>query len=95
MVHLVKVYKSYSLSKDALREEKIPWLIKCPGKGNLSDVWHFNTPLHEWQLIAKHVDNNEKKNAHHYKKHVALRLCEKFIDLLTFSKDALREKEIP
>jgi hypothetical protein len=38
----VKVHGPYSLSKDALREEGTPWLIKCPGQGNLSNVGHFN-----------------------------------------------------
>jgi hypothetical protein len=54
----VKVHGPYSLSKDALREEGTPRLIKCPGEGNLSDVGHFNTPPHVWQLMVKHVDNN-------------------------------------
>jgi hypothetical protein len=40
----IKVYEPYSPSKDALREEGTPWLIKCPGEGNLSDVEHFNIP---------------------------------------------------
>jgi hypothetical protein len=36
-------------------------LIKCSGEGNLSDMRHFNTPLHVWQLMAKHVDNNGRE----------------------------------
>jgi hypothetical protein len=43
-VLIVKVHGPYSLSKDALKEEGTPWLIKCSGEGNLSDVRHFNTP---------------------------------------------------
>jgi hypothetical protein len=31
-----------TLSKDALREEMIPWLIKCSEKRNFSDVEYFN-----------------------------------------------------
>jgi hypothetical protein len=31
-----------TLSKDALRENGTPWLIKCPGEENLSNVGHFN-----------------------------------------------------
>jgi cbb3-type cytochrome oxidase cytochrome c subunit len=57
----VKVYGPYSLSKDALREEETLWLIKCQGEDNLSNVGHFNTPPHVWQLMAKHVDNNGRK----------------------------------
>jgi len=57
----VKVHELYSLSKDALREEGTPWLIKCPGERNLSDVGHFNTLPHVWQLMAKHVDNNGRE----------------------------------
>jgi hypothetical protein len=37
-----KVHRFYSFFKDALREEMTSWLIKCSGKGNLSDVEHFN-----------------------------------------------------
>jgi hypothetical protein len=51
---IVKVHEPYSSLKDALREEGTPWLIKCQGEGNLSDVEHFNTP-------AKHVDNNGRE----------------------------------
>jgi hypothetical protein len=57
----VKVHEPYSPSKDALREEGTPWLIKCPGEGNLSDVRHFNTPPHMWQLMVKHVNNNGRE----------------------------------
>jgi hypothetical protein len=57
----IKVHESYSFLKYALREEGCPWLIKFPGQGNLSDVGHFNTPPHTWQLIAKHVFNNGKE----------------------------------
>jgi hypothetical protein len=32
-----------TLSKNALREEGIPWRIKYSGERNLSDVGHFNT----------------------------------------------------
>jgi hypothetical protein len=33
-----------TLSKDALREEERPWLIKCPSeeKKNLNDMGYFN-----------------------------------------------------
>jgi hypothetical protein len=55
----VKVHGPYSLSKDVLREEGTPWLIKCQSEGNLSYVGHFNFSPHVWQLMAKHVDNNE------------------------------------
>jgi hypothetical protein len=61
LVIIVKAHGPYSPSKDALREEKTPWLIKCQGEGNLSDVGHFNTPPHVWQLMAKHVDNNGRE----------------------------------
>jgi hypothetical protein len=54
----VKVHEPYSPSKDALREKGTSWLIKCPSEGNLSDVGHFNTSPHVWQLMTKHVDNN-------------------------------------
>jgi len=57
----IKVYGLYSLSKDALREERTPWLIKCQSEGNLSDVGHFNTSPHLWQLMAKHMDNNGRE----------------------------------
>jgi hypothetical protein len=57
----VKVNGLYSPSKDALRGEGTPRLIKCPGEGNLSDVGHFNTPSHVWQLMVKHVDNNGRE----------------------------------
>jgi hypothetical protein len=50
-----------TLSKNALREDVTPWLIKCPSEGNLSDVGHFNTLPHVWQLMVKHMDNNERK----------------------------------
>jgi hypothetical protein len=58
---MLKVHVPYSPSKDALRKEGITWLIKCLGEGNLSDVGHFNTPPHVWQLMAKHVDNNGRE----------------------------------
>jgi hypothetical protein len=48
-------------SKEALREDRTPWLIKCPSEGNLSDMRHFNTPPYVWQLIAKHVDNGRER----------------------------------
>jgi len=38
----VKVHGSYSLSKDASREEESPCLIKCPSHASLGDVGHFN-----------------------------------------------------
>jgi hypothetical protein len=34
---------------------------KVSGERNLSDVRHFNTPPHMWQLMAKHMDNNGRK----------------------------------
>jgi hypothetical protein len=34
-----------TLSKDAL-EDGTPWLIKCPGKRNLSGVGYFNISPH-------------------------------------------------
>jgi hypothetical protein len=46
----VKVYRPYSLSKDALREERCPWLIKSTRQGSLNNVWHFSTPPHVWHL---------------------------------------------
>jgi hypothetical protein len=46
----VKVNGPYSLSKDALREEGCPWLIKSIRQGSLSNMGHFNTPLHMWHL---------------------------------------------
>jgi hypothetical protein len=58
----VKVHGPYSPSKDAFRGEGTPWLIKCSGEGNLSDVGHFNKPPHVWQLMAKHVDNNGRED---------------------------------
>jgi hypothetical protein len=36
----------YLLSKDVLREDVTPWLIKCPGEENLNNVGHFNTLPH-------------------------------------------------
>jgi len=50
-----------TLSKEALREEGTPCLIKCPSERNLSDVKHFNMSPHVWQLMTKHVDNNERE----------------------------------
>jgi len=52
---------SLTLSKDTLREEWTLWLIKYPGEENLSNVGHFNTPPHVWQLMTKYVDNNKKE----------------------------------
>jgi hypothetical protein len=43
----VKVYRHILFSKDALREEGTLWLIKCLGRGNLSDVKHFNKKFAE------------------------------------------------
>jgi hypothetical protein len=39
----VKVHGPYSLSKDALREELCPWLIKFTRQRSLSNVGHFNS----------------------------------------------------
>jgi hypothetical protein len=39
----VKVHGPISLSKDVLREEGTPWLIKRPGECKLNNVRHFNT----------------------------------------------------
>jgi hypothetical protein len=50
LVVTVKVHGPYSLSKDALREEECPWLIKSTRQGSLSNVGHFNTPPHVWHL---------------------------------------------
>jgi hypothetical protein len=90
----VKVHGSYLPSKNALREEGIPWLIKCPGERNLSDVGHFNTRPHVWQLMAKHVDNNRRERPiiarnpwlwYHVKVH----------EPYSPSKDALRKEGTP
>jgi hypothetical protein len=56
-----KLMGPLTLSKDTLREEGIPWLIKCLGKRNFSDVRYFNTPPHVWQLMTKHMDNNGRE----------------------------------
>jgi hypothetical protein len=87
----VKVYGPYSLSKDALREEETPWLIKCPGKGNFSDVRHFNTPPHVWQLMAKHVDNNRRERPI-ITRNLWLWYYVKVHGPYSLSKDALREE---
>jgi len=50
-----------TLSKDALRNEGKPWLLKGLGEGNLSDVGHFNMPPYMWRLMGKYVDNNGRK----------------------------------
>jgi hypothetical protein len=83
------------LKKYVLRWKKILCFIKCLNEENFSDVKHFNTLLHIWQLIIKHVDNNGKKMVYHRKKLVTLIPCVKFMGLLILSKDALREKETP
>jgi len=58
---LWKSNRPYLLLKDVFREEGTLWLIKWSGERNLNDVEHFNTPPYVWQLIAKHVDNNERE----------------------------------
>jgi hypothetical protein len=42
----VKVYEPYLLSKDILREQRCPWLIKYPGPVSLGDIEYFNTFPH-------------------------------------------------
>jgi len=58
----VKVHWPYSLSKDALRDEWCPWLIKSIRQGSLSNVGQFNTPPHfKMVSLAKHVFNNGRE----------------------------------
>jgi hypothetical protein len=57
----VKVYGPYSLSKDALRKEGTPWLIKCLDHVSLGDVRHFNTPPHVWQLWLNTCSTSGRK----------------------------------
>jgi hypothetical protein len=47
LISYEKSMGSLTLSKDALREEGTPWLIKRPGERNLSDVEHFNRYIAE------------------------------------------------
>jgi hypothetical protein len=62
-------------------------------KKNLSDVGHFNTSPLVWQLIAKHVDNNEREMPIIVRNMwIWYHVIEKLVDLLTLSKDALREE---
>jgi hypothetical protein len=58
----VKVYGLYFLSKDALRDEWCPWLIKFIRQGSLSNVGHFNTAPHfNMVSLAKHMFNNGRE----------------------------------
>jgi S-adenosylhomocysteine hydrolase len=57
----VKVYETYTPSKDVLREEECLWLIKSTRQGSLSNVGHFNTPPYVCRLLAKHVFNNRRE----------------------------------
>jgi hypothetical protein len=41
------------LMTSVLIEERTQWLINSPSLVNLSDVGHFNTPLHVWQLFGE------------------------------------------
>jgi hypothetical protein len=63
----VKVHGSYSLSKDASREEESPCLIKCPSHASLGDVGHFNrkekTPAKpKYRRKPKHANKTSPKN---------------------------------
>jgi hypothetical protein len=63
----VKVHGSYSLSKDASREEESPCLIKCPSHASLGDVGHFNrkekTPAKpKYRRKPKHANKTSPQN---------------------------------
>jgi hypothetical protein len=47
-----------SFSKNALRKDGTPWLIKCSGHISLSDVEHFNTLPHVCRVatLAKQIE---------------------------------------
>jgi hypothetical protein len=84
-LNCVKVHGPYSSSKDALREEGCPWLIKCSGHVSLGDVWHFNTPPHVWQLCPKTCSTSGGKGPSSSKE-PALIPCKSLWALLTLKR---------
>jgi hypothetical protein len=82
------------LSKNALREEGCPWLIKRPGHIFIDDVKHFNTPPHLRQLFGQTRVQRRGKGLSSSKEPILIP-CEKFTGLLTLSKYALRDDGCP
>jgi hypothetical protein len=90
----VKVNRFYSLSKDALRKEGYPWLIKTPIHISLSDEGHFNTPL-TYDNFLPNMCSTWRGKCSSSSKEPTLILCEKFMGPLTLSKDVLRNEGTP
>jgi hypothetical protein len=50
------------LSKNALRNEMCPWLIKCPGHVSLADEEHFNKTLTDFFSLIIRFDLDRFRN---------------------------------
>jgi len=83
----IKVHRFYSLSKDTLKDEGCPWIIKCSGHVSLDD--------YVWQLLAKHVFNIERKSHVHHHPGNPLWYHVKVHMSYSLSKDALRDEGCP
>jgi hypothetical protein len=81
----IKVHEPYSLSKDALREEGCPWLIKSTRQGSLSNVGHFNMPPHVWHLWPNTCSTTGEKDSSLLKE-PALIPCKSLWALLIFKR---------
>jgi hypothetical protein len=92
LIH-VKVHEPYSLSKDALREEGCPWLIKSTRQGSLNNVRHFNTLPHMWHLWPNTCSTTGGKTPSLSKEPAWYHV--KVHEPYSLSKDSLREEAYP
>jgi hypothetical protein len=89
----VKVHGPYSLSKNALREEGCPWLIKSTRQGSLSNVGHFNTPPHVLHLWPNTCSTTGGKSPS-LSKEPALIPCKTPWALLTLKRCLLKRRSV-